>query len=64
VLATKFGYHAFELLAAGRFDRLVVQQGGRIDSVPIREVAKKIRTVPADCPTVAAARAIGTSFGD
>lgn len=64
LLATRFGFHAFELLMAGRLDRLVVQQGGKIDSVPIREVAKKVRTVPADCPTIAAARAIGTSFGD
>jgi 6-phosphofructokinase 1 len=64
LLATRFGYHAYELLAAGRLNRLVVQQGGKIDSVPIQEVARKVRTVPADDPLIRAARAIGTSFGD
>jgi len=64
VLATRFGYHAFELLAAGRFGRMVVQQAGRIDSVPIVDVADKVRTVPTDFPLIRAARAVGTSFGD
>ena len=64
LLATVFGHHAYELLAAGRFGRLVVQQEGRITSVPIEEVAGKVRTVPLDHPLVRAARAIGTSFGD
>ena len=64
ILATKFGYHAFQLLMAGQFDRLVVQQNGQLDSVPISDVAHKVRTVPADHPLIAAARAIGTSFGD
>ena len=64
LLATQFGYHAYELLAAGRFGRLVVQQAGRIDSVPIEDVARKVRTVPADDPLIQAARAVGTCFGD
>ena len=64
ILATQFGFHAFELLMAGRFGRLVVQRGGKIDSVPIADVAGKVRTVPRDYPLIQAARAIGTSFGD
>jgi phosphofructokinase-like protein len=64
LLATDFGYHAYELLAAGTFGRLVVQQGGKIDSVPIADVANKVRTVPPDYPLLRAARAIGTCFGD
>ena len=64
ILATGFGHHAFELLTAGRFNRLVVQQRGRITSVPIAEVAEKVRTVPLDDPLIAAARSIGTCFGD
>ena len=64
LLATQFGYHAYELLAAGRFGRLVVQQNGRIDSVDIHEVARKVRTVPRDSPRIQAARAIGPCFGD
>jgi len=64
VLATRFGHHAFGLLTAGRMNRLVVMQGGRIDSVPIEDVANRVRTVPLDSPLIAAARAVGTSFGD
>jgi 6-phosphofructokinase 1 len=64
VLATAFGFHAYELLMAGRFNRLVVQNHGRIDSIEIREVAHKVRTVPPEHPTIRAARALGTNFGD
>lgn len=64
VLATKFGYHAYELLAAEKFGQLVVQHGGLICSVPISEVADKVRTVPPDDLIIRAARAVGTCFGD
>ncbi len=64
VLATLFGYEAYKLLRDGRFGRLVVQQRGEITSVPIAEVAGRVRTVPNDYPLIAGARAIGTSFGD
>ena len=64
LLATQFGYHAFELLVAGNFSRLVVHREGKIDSVPIETVAHRVRTVPPDCDLVRAARAVGTCFGD
>jgi len=64
VLATQFGYHAFKLLAGGLMNRLVVMREGKIDSVPIASVADKVRTVPLDSPLIAAARAVGTCFGD
>ncbi len=64
VLSTKFGYHAFELLASGRFGRMVVQKAGKIDSIDIAKVANKIRTVAPDDHLVRAARAVGTCFGD
>jgi len=64
VLATRFGFHAMELLAAGRFNELVVMQNSQLTSVPIESVAGKQRLVPADHPLIAAARAVGTSFGE
>jgi 6-phosphofructokinase 1 len=64
LLATSFGHHAFELLSTGRLNRIVVQRDGVIDSVPIREVAGRIRTVPLDHHLIRAARGIGTSFGE
>ncbi len=63
-LATLFGCKAFELLTAGQFGRLAVYRAGKIESVPIAEVADKVRTVAIDDPMVLAARTIGTSFGD
>ncbi|RPI58816.1 MAG: 6-phosphofructokinase [Planctomycetaceae bacterium] len=64
MLATTFGYHAFELLMAGQFGHLVVQQKNEITSVPIVDVADKVRTVPLNDKLLLAARAIGTCFGD
>ena len=64
MLATSFGHHAFELLVRGELDRVVVQREGRIDSVPLSEVAGRIRTVPLDHPLMRAARGIGTCMGD
>ena len=64
LLATQFGFKAFELLTAGRFGQLAVQQNGKIDSIPISDAAGKVRTVPTDHVLVRAARAIGTCFGD
>ena len=64
ILATQFGFHAFELLMSGQLNRLVVSRDGRIGSVPIAEVADKVRTVPLDHPLIKAARAVGTCFGD
>jgi 6-phosphofructokinase 1 len=64
ILATQFGYHAFELLMAGKFGHMVVRQDGVITSVHIAEVANKVRTIPQDYPLLKAARAVGTCFGD
>jgi len=64
ILATQFGFHAFELLMGGRFGEVVVEKAGRITSAPIVEVADKVRTVPPDHPLIAAARGIGTCFGN
>ena len=64
VLCTRFGAKAAELAAAGIFGRMVALRGGDLISVPLKQVAGKLRTVPADHPLIAAARAIGTCFGD
>jgi phosphofructokinase-like protein len=63
LLATRFGFEAFELLQKEHFDQLVVMKNGRLGSVPISEVANKVRKVPADYSVLRAARALGTSFG-
>ena len=62
-LATQFGYHAIELLMKGQINRLVVWKEGRLDSVPLRQVAGRIKTVPKNHPLLLAAKAVNTSFG-
>jgi 6-phosphofructokinase 1 len=64
ILATEFGYEALELLVSGVKDRLVVIKGGKLSSVPLSQVAGKIRTVPLNYSLIQAARAVNTCFGD
>jgi 6-phosphofructokinase 1 len=62
-LATQFGHFAMELLMGGKVNRLVVMKGGKLDSIPLGQTAGRIKTVPMNDSLIAAARAVGTSFG-
>jgi len=64
ILATRFGTHAADMLAEGKYNRMVAMRGGNVTSVPIEEVAGKIKLVPPDHPLIRAARGVGTNFGD
>ncbi len=64
LLATQFGYHAFDLLSRGELNRLVVKQKGEITSIPITDAADRVRTVALDDDLVLSARSVGTCFGD
>ncbi len=63
ILATNFGHTALQLLMEGRKNRLVVLKNGQLSSIPLSQVAGRIRTVPRDHSLVQAARAVNTSFG-
>jgi 6-phosphofructokinase 1 len=63
VLATRFGWHAAQLVQAGKFGRMVAMQGDRCTSVALDAVAGHNRTVPADHALVNAARGIGVHLG-
>lgn len=63
VLGTNFGYHALELLMKGKLNRLVVWKDGKLGDAPLSRIAGKIKTVRPDDPLIAAAKAVGTSFG-
>ena len=63
VLATQYGHAAAELVASGRFNRVVVLQGERIESVPLADVAGRSRNVPLDHPLLRTAADTGISFG-
>ena len=56
--------HVILKLKQSGFNELVIMKDNKLDSVPIADVADKVRTVPLDHPLIAAARGIGASFGD
>ena len=64
VLAMQYGYAAIELIAAGRYNEVVVAQDGKIPSVPLTAVADRQRTVPLDHPLLDTARSVGTCLGE
>jgi 6-phosphofructokinase 1 len=64
ILATRLGAEAVDLIVRGRHGRMVAVQDGKITSVPLKAAAGGPRTVPLNDPLIAAARSIGTSFGD
>ncbi len=64
VLATRFGYHAAQLVRRGEFGRMVTLKGSDCASVPISEVAGRNRYVPPDHAVLAAARGLGVCLGE
>ncbi|OHB50061.1 MAG: 6-phosphofructokinase [Planctomycetes bacterium GWF2_41_51] len=64
VLATSFGHAALELVVSGKKNRLVVWKNNQVSSVPLAQVAGKVRKVPVNSPLIAAARGVNTCFGD
>ena len=64
LLAQAFGVAAVELIAAGKFDRMVAWRNRAIVDVPILEAIGQYRAVDADGVMVRTARGLGISFGD
>lgn len=64
ILATEFGHHAVHLLTRGKRNRMIVRQANVTTDIEIATSAHAQRLVPLDHPLIAAARAVGTSFGD
>ena len=64
VLSTRFGVAAVELIAAGKFGRMVSLRGRGITDVAIDDAVEKLKTVDPSCELVRTAREIGVCFGD
>lgn len=62
-LASAFGAYAAAMVADGTFGAMVALKENKLTSVPLQEVAEKIRTVPANAAMICTAMAVGTSFG-
>ena len=64
VLATRFGYHAAQLVRRGEFGRMVTLRGDDCASVPLSAVAGRNRCVPTDHALLSVARGLGVSLGE
>ncbi len=62
-LATRMGGHAAELIANREFGRMVALKGNQITSLPLHEVAGKIKLVTPENDLVIQGRRMGVCFG-
>ncbi len=64
LMASAFGVHAVNLLAAGKFDRMVGWRNRGLIDVPLADATAEPHVVDIDGPIVATARALDISLGD
>lgn len=64
VLATEFGHAAVRVLMEGKQNRLIAMAGRTVTDVELLRSANQQRLIGADNALLAAARAVGTCFGD
>jgi 6-phosphofructokinase 1 len=64
LMASIFGVHAVDLIAADRFNRMVGWSGRQVIDVPIEEGIAAYQDVAVDGPLVHTARGLGICFGD
>ncbi|MDH6311466.1 6-phosphofructokinase [Parabacteroides sp. PFB2-10] len=62
-LATRLGGYATELVANGQFGRMVCMCGDKVRSVPLEEVAGKLRVVTPDHELITQGKRMGIMFG-
>ena len=63
-LATRLGGHATELIADGLFGRMVCMNGDRVESIPLTEVAGKLKLVTPEHDLIIQGKRMGISFGN
>ena len=64
VLSSRLGTYGAKLFEQGEFGRMVAILSHVITSVPLSEVAGKLKTVPIDSDIITEAKMLGISFGD
>ena len=62
-LATRLGGHATELITQGEFGKMVCVKGCEITSIPLCEVASKLKYVEADNDLIVQGKRMGICFG-
>ena len=64
ILASAFGVYAVDLLAQGKFDRMVAWQDRKVVDVPISEGISTYKVVDRSDPLIETALALGVYVGD
>jgi ATP-dependent phosphofructokinase / diphosphate-dependent phosphofructokinase len=64
MIASAFGVHAVDLIADGKFDRMVAWQNRRVVDVPLSEAVAAPQQVDLDSALVRTARGLGICLGD
>ncbi len=64
LISLRFGAAAVRCIEAGDFNTLVALRDNKLSSIPISEVANKMKSVPLDSDTLQTARDIGICMGD
>ena len=64
LVASAFGVHAVDLIAEGKFDRMVAWSNRGVIDVPITEAIARYACVELDGALVKTARGLGISLGD
>ncbi len=64
LMASIFGVRAVDLIAEGRFDRMVAWSGRNVVDIPIAEAIAGYKAVDLDGPLVHTARGLGIYLGD
>ena len=64
LMASAFGVHAVDLVAEGKYDRMVAWSNRRVIDVPLEDIIDKPQEVALDGPVVRTARALGICLGD
>jgi 6-phosphofructokinase 1 len=64
LMASIFGVYAVDLIAAGRFDRMVAWSGRRVIDIPISEAVAGYKAVDLDGPLVHTAQGLGVYLGE
>ncbi len=63
LLATGYGAHAVDMIAANNYGMMVTKKGENIDSIPLSEVGGKLRLVPVNHPAIDKAKGLDVCFG-
>ncbi len=63
ILASELGAYTAQMISEKKFGEMAASRNGVITSIPLKEVAGKLKLVPPDLPLINQARALDTCFG-